>query len=390
MKIVRFPFSAIVGQEAMKTALLLNAVDPSIGGVLIRGQKGTAKSTAARSLVALLPELTAVSDCRYHCDPDQPGTMCQECRDKYDQGQPLMGSRYPMPLVDLPLGATEDRVVGTIKLQETLQTGQRHYEPGLLAAANRGILYVDEVNLLEDHLIDLLLDAAASGVNRVEREGLCVTHPARFMLIGTMNPEEGELRPQFLDRFGLTVHVEGLEDRVARKELLRRRFEFEQRPEAFLLRWQPQENFLADQIAAARARLHEIKIPDKIMNLTVQLVIELGIHGHRADIALLKAAKTLAALMDKDEVSAFELQEAAEFVLPHRLPGGAMLSRSDAVDLLNDAFQNIGEGKEEAVTIDPDLDAAYGDYLSEFEYPGAAAAGSMLFETFKKKLQNAS
>ncbi len=195
MKTVSYPFSAIVGQEAMKTALLLNAVDPAIGGVLIRGQKGTAKSTAVRSLAALLPHLAVVRGCPYHCDPEKPDAMCDACHRQFEQGEPLDGHFSPMPLVDLPLGATEDRVAGTIELQETLRTGQRHYQPGLLAAANRGILYVDEVNLLEDHLIDLLLDAAASGINRVEREGMRVIHPARFMLVGTMNPEEGELRP---------------------------------------------------------------------------------------------------------------------------------------------------------------------------------------------------
>ncbi len=389
MNILNFPFSGIVGQEAMKTALLLNAVDPSIGGVLIKGQKGTAKSTAVRSLAALLPPLTAIDGCCYHCAPDQPASMCNDCRDRYEQGQIGEECSLAMPLVELPLGATEDRVVGNIELQETLRTGERHFEPGLLAAANRGILYVDEVNLLEDHLIDLLLDAAASGINRVEREGLCVIHPARFILIGTMNPEEGDLRPQFLDRFGLTVTVEGLSDSSARKELLRRRFAFDQSPQDFIHSWQEHEHFLSAEISRARTRLASIRVPDKVMNLTVELVIELGIHGHRADIALLKAAKALAALMEKSEVSVFELQEVAEYVLPHRLPGSALLKSDESRNLLKDAFEKINTGKETAASIDPDLDAAYGDYLCEFEFPGPAAAGNMLFEAFKKKLQNA-
>jgi len=389
MKTVSYPFSAIVGQEAMKTALLLNAVDPSIGGVLIRGQKGTAKSTAVRSLAALLPHLEAVQGCPYHCDPGQPDALCDTCHQQYAQGESFALEYRAMPLVDLPLGATEDRVAGTIELQETLRTGQRHYEPGLLAAANRGILYVDEVNLLEDHLIDLLLDAAASGINRVEREGLRVTHPARFMLVGTMNPEEGELRPQFLDRFGLTVTVEGLTDSFARKELLRRRFEFDQDPQEFLTRWEGQERFLAEQILAARERLATVKIPEKMMTLTVELVIELGIHGHRADIGLLKAAKALAALLGKDEVSITELSEAAEFVLPHRLPGSALLGRQEAFNLLKEAFGKVSGSDRKVVPLAADSPDEYDEYLDAFEYPGPAAAGSGLFELFKKKLQSA-
>src|ERR1700716_354578 len=237
-----FPFSAIVGQERMKVALCLNAVHPGVGGVLIRGERGTGKSTAVRALARLLPEQLVVVGCHFGCDPDQPEHLCVDCRDRLSGGEdPLPRARRRMRVVELPINASEDRVVGTIDLEAALKEGARRFEPGVLAEANRNILYVDEVNLLDDHIVDVLLDAAAMGVNIVEREGVSIVHPSRFILVGTMNPEEGDLRPQLLDRFGLCVDVEGINEVRQRVEIVERREEYEEEPEAFLLRWESRE-----------------------------------------------------------------------------------------------------------------------------------------------------
>ena len=389
MQINHYPFSAIIGQDAMKAALLLNAVDPTIGGVLIRGQKGTGKSTAARALAALLPQIRVVEECSYHCDPTDPDQLHDGCRMRLAEHGCLPSTFRPMPVVELPLSASEDRVVGTLQLEQALKTGQRRYEPGLLAAANRGILYVDEVNLLEDHLVDLLLDAAASGVNRVEREGLCVIHPARFMLIGTMNPEEGELRPQFLDRFGLVVNVEGLNDPQLRRQLIENRIAFEQNPQAFVTQWQQAEHFLSEQVQQARDLLPQVTIPDAAYDMTVALAIELQVHGHRADIALLKVARAQAALLGETTVTVAEIREAASFVLPHRLPGGVLLGVDAARKNLDDALAKIVEGKPAQIeSADPDSLDDLDFMVVDYEFPGSAAAGSMLFQTLKKKLQS--
>lgn len=386
MQTTHYPFSAIIGQDAMKAALLLNAVDPTIGGVLIRGQKGTGKSTAARALASLLPDLEVVKGCAYQCDPADKEQLHDGCRDRLAANGELPRELRPMPVVELPLSASEDRVVGTVQLEHALKTGQRRFEPGLLAAANRGILYVDEVNLLEDHLVDLLLDAAASGVNRVERDGLCVTHPSRFILIGTMNPEEGELRPQFLDRFGLVVNVEGVGEPLLRRQLIENRIRFEQAPLHFVTICQEEEDFLAEQVLNARKLLPQVQIPDAAYDLVVQLVIELRVHGHRADIALLKVARTMAALLEKTSVSVAEIHEAAYFVLPHRLPGGALLGVEKARKVLDEALAKVVEGQPKQVDLEDqnpldDLDFMLVDY----EFPGSAAAGTMLFQTLKKK-----
>lgn len=391
MQTTPYPFSAIIGQDAMKAALLLNAVDPSIGGVLIRGQKGTGKSTAARALAALLPEIEVVSGCPYHCDPRDLERMHDGCRERLAVNGQLPTELRAMSMVELPLSASEDRVVGAVQLEHALKTGQRRFEPGLLAAANRGILYVDEVNLLEDHLVDLLLDAAASGVNRVEREGLCIVHPSRFLLIGTMNPEEGELRPQFLDRFGLVVNVEGLSTPQLRRRLIENRISFETDAQAFYADWQREELFLTAQVQQARQRLSQVEIPESVFDLTVALALELRVHGHRADIALLKTARALAALVEKKQIGTAELREAACFVLPHRLPGGTLLGADAARQTLDAALVRILDG--DGVTLQPavedDLDNL--DYLMVgAEFPGSAAAGSMLFSTLKKKLRNGS
>ncbi len=232
-----YPFSALVGQERLKRALILNAINPRIGGVLIRGEKGTAKSTAVRALARLLPQIAVVADCPYSCPPNQPGLMCDTCRARYEAGEELPAIERSTRLVELPVAASEDRVVGSLDLEHALTEGQRRFEPGLLAQANRGLLYVDEVNLLDDHLVDLLLDAAAMGVNTVEREGISISHPARFILVGTMNPEEGELRPQLLDRFGLVVEISGITDVTGRIAVIERRMAYDAGAEEFVSRW---------------------------------------------------------------------------------------------------------------------------------------------------------
>src|SRR5512140_2682115 len=250
-----YPFTAIVGQERMRRALILNAVDPRIGGVLIRGERGTAKSTAARGLAALLPKVRTVRDCRFGCDPDQPASWCTECRERAASGEPLPVVEKPIPFVNLPVSATEDRVGGTLDIEKAIQKGERHFEAGVLAAANRGLLYIDEVNLLDDHVVDVLLDSAAMGMNIVEREGISFTHPARFILVGTMNPEEGDLRPQLLDRFALCVDMHGIVDSRQRVAIVERRVGYEGDPEGFYQEWLPREEQLSLEIAAARDRM---------------------------------------------------------------------------------------------------------------------------------------
>src|SRR5574338_540029 len=242
-----YPFTAIVGQERMKRALVLNAVDTRIGGVLIRGERGTAKSTAARSLAALLPHVQVVQDCRFGCDPERPSTWCTECKERFASGGILPTTERATPFVNLPVSATEDRVVGTLDIEQAIQKGERHFEPGVLASANRGLLYIDEVNLLDDHVVDVLLDSAAMGVNTVEREGISFAHPARFILVGTMNPEEGDLRPQLLDRFALSVEIHGIRDARERVLIMQRNLGFESDPDDFHLEWQHREEELSHQ-----------------------------------------------------------------------------------------------------------------------------------------------
>jgi magnesium chelatase subunit D len=314
-----YPFAALVGQERLKQALILNAVNPLIGGVLIRGEKGTAKSTAARGLAELLPPMAVVAGCPFHCHPNLPELMCDACRQRREQGEVLPRRDRPMPVVDLPLGTTEDRLLGTIDLERALKSGEKHFEPGLLAAANRGILYVDEVNLLDDHLVDVLLDAAAMGVNVVEREGISYVHPARFILVGTMNPEEGELRPQLLDRFGLCVEIAGLSNLAARMAVVERRLEFERDPEGFANSWQEEQEVIRQNILAARERLPRVNYSGDILRLITAICVDQGVDGHRADIFMLKVAQTLAAYRGLEDVTPADVREAAALVLPHRL-----------------------------------------------------------------------
>jgi magnesium chelatase subunit D len=311
---VDYPFAALVGQEQLKLALLLNAVHPGIGGVLVRGEKGTAKSTAARGLADLLPNLTVVAGCPFHCDPADPWLACPHCGALGERP----ASEMPVPFVDLPLGATEDRVLGSLDFERALREGRRHFQPGLLAAAHRGILYVDEVNLLADHLVDVLLDAAALGINTVQREGVSVSHPARFLLVGTMNPEEGDLRPQLLDRFGLMVTVAGPRDPDLRAEVVRRRLAFEDDPAAFARQWEAEQVALRQSILAARGRLSGVRLGDGLLTLLTRLCAEFEVDGLRADIVLHKTARALAALHGSPAVTLENIRTAAELVLPHR------------------------------------------------------------------------
>lgn len=309
-----YPFTALVGQEPLKTALLLNAVYPAIGGVLVRGEKGTAKSTAARALRLLLPALRVVEGCPFRCDPDAPWLECPHCATATER-RPV---EMPAPFVDLPLGATEDRVLGTLDFERALREGRRAFQPGLLAAAHRGILYIDEVNLLPDHLVDVLLDAAALGVNTVQREGVSAVHPARFLLIGTMNLEEGNLRPQLLDRFGLMVDVTGPRDPEVRAEVVRRRLAFECDPTAFANRWEAEQAALRRRLSEARERLPLVMLDDGLLLAISRLCCEFEVDGLRADIVLHKTARALAALDDRLAVTTADVKAAAEFVLPHR------------------------------------------------------------------------
>ena len=316
---LNFPFTAIVGQEKMKLALVLNAINPRLSGVLIRGEKGTAKSTAVRSLAMLLPTLKVVDGCAFHCDPDIPHKVCMNCRKKLDEGAELGVDERQTFVVNLPVNATEDRVVGTLDLEHAIKKGEKRFEPGVLADANRGILYVDEVNLLDDHIVDVLLDSAAMGVNSIEREGVSYTHPAEFILVGTMNPEEGELRPQLLDRFGLCVQIEGISDPEQRVEVVRRWVGFEENPKAFIKDWSDAEAKLREQIAHARELLPQVKISDDLLHKIARLSIEIGVDGHRADIIMMKTAKTTAAFHQRTEVTFDDLEESADMALQHRV-----------------------------------------------------------------------
>ena len=314
-----FPFTAVVGQERMKRALILNAIHSQIGGVLLRGERGTAKSVTARALAALLPEIELVADCPFGCDPDQPATLCTECRERVEAGEELPSARRRTRFVDLPVSATEDRVVGTLDIERAIQKGERRFEPGVLAAANRGVLYVDEVNLLDDHVVDLLLDAAAMGVNVVERESISFIHPARFILIGTMNPEEGDLRPQLLDRFALCVDIQSIRDPAARMAIMERNLAYETDPEEFCKELASQEQALSREIARARELLPEVRHSQSDLATIATMMSELGVDGHRADLVVLKTARAHAAFEGRTHLSDRDILLAAELALPHRL-----------------------------------------------------------------------
>ena len=314
-----FPFVRIVKQDKMKRALLLNVVDPSIGGVLIKGEKGTAKSTAVRSMAQFLPARPAVKGCAYRCDPRYPKRLCADCQARIAAGEELETVKVPMKVIELPLNATEDRVSGTLDLEYVLKTGKKKFEPGVLASANGNILYVDEINLLDDHLIDLLLDSAAMGTNYVEREGVSFSHPAKFVLVGTMNPEEGDLRPQLLDRFGLSLDIKGERDVKKRAEVVKRRVRYDSDPESYIKECKEELDETCRRLTEARRILPEVVAGDDVVDMVVSVMIHFGVDGHRADITLLKAAKANAALEGRKKVTKDDIRATAELVLAHRL-----------------------------------------------------------------------
>jgi len=314
-----FPFTAIVGQEEMKLALLLNVVDPRIGGVMIMGDRGTGKSTAIRALAALLPEIAVVAGDPYNSSPQDPDLMSAEVLQRLEQGESLPTEQRQVPMVDLPLGATEDRLCGTIDIEQALSRGVRAFEPGLLARVNRGILYVDEVNLLDDHLVDVLLDAAASGWNTVEREGVSVRHPARFVLVGSGNPEEGELRPQLLDRFGLSVDVRTVREAALRVQIVEQRSRFDSDPQGFCQDQQSRQQALQESIGQARERLEQVQLDGELRLAISQVCGELDVDGLRGDIVSNRAARALAALAGRDQVEEEDVARVVCCCLRHRL-----------------------------------------------------------------------
>jgi magnesium chelatase subunit D len=371
-----FPFSAIVEQAPTKLALMLCAVDPSIGGVLIRGDKGTAKSTAARALADILPLIERVTGCAFVCTPHAPSEHCGVCNDTTAAAHPAS-----VPFITLPLGATEDCVIGALDLEQALKGAKRVFQPGLLAAAHRGILYIDEVNLLPDHLVDVLLDTAAMGVNSVQREGLSITHPAHFTLIGTMNLEEGDLRPQLLDRFGLMVEVTAPRDKTTRAEVVRRRIAYEADTLGYADNWQQQQDTLREQLVTAQGLLSQVNLDDSLLELISHLCCEFEVTSLRADIVIYKAARAIAALAGRLQVTPEDIRGAAELALPHRRrrkpfeqPG---LDKDRLDELMQQALQPPNAASAES-TADQDNDTpqSEADSSEEPQVFTAAAAGN--------------
>jgi Mg-chelatase subunit ChlI len=348
----RFPFTAIVGQDRMKRALVLNAIDPRIGGVLIRGERGTAKSTAARALSALLPEIEVFAESPFNDDPASPGSWSDWAKDRTANGDTLHVARRRIRFVELPVSATEDRVVGTLDIEAAIKKGEKHFEPGVLAAANRGLLYIDEVNLLDDHVVDLLLDSAAMGVNVVEREGISFSHPARFILVGTMNPEEGELRPQLLDRFALAVEIHGLSTPPERMAVMERNLQNDANPEAFHASWAGHEQELSDEIVRARELVEQVAYTRQDLFTIAALTSSLRVDGHRADLVILKAARAHAALQRRNRITETDIAMAAELALPHRVKHGPfqqtevnLTNLQDRIEQLSGEWDDQGEAQ---------------------------------------------
>ena len=318
IKRITFPFPAIVGQELMKLGLILNVINPTLSGVLIRGEKGTGKSTAVRALARILPEIEVIEGCPFQCAPENKEKICPTCRFNLSCN-PERTIKRKVKVAELPISATEDRVIGTVDIEHALKKGEKKIEPGILAAAHRGILYVDEVNLLDDHIVDVLLDSAAMGVNTIEREGVSFSHPARFVLVGTMNPEEGEIRPQLLDRFGLCVNIQSLNKADERMEIVKRREEFEASPQKFIETWQAESQKLVERINKAKEIYPKVSIDDTILRKIVDLVIDLNIDGHRGEIMMMKVAKTFASFEGRTQVESRDIEVAAEMCLSHRV-----------------------------------------------------------------------
>jgi magnesium chelatase subunit I len=316
-----YPFTAVVGQESMKLALILNAIDINIGGVLLEGQKGTAKSIAVRGLAELLPTFKRVQGCRFNCDPESPEKFCWECKGRFKDTPPeqVPWEDVTVKVTDLPLNATEDRVVGTINVERILTHGLKAFEHGLLAEANRGLLYIDEINLLDDFIVDVLLDSAAMGVCSVEREGISVSYPAKFIIIGSMNPEEGALRPQLLDRIGTVVKIRGIDDIEQRMEIVRRREDFDKDPDVFRRKFTRQQEDLKKKVADAKRKLESVKITNEQINLISKICLEFGVDGHRADITIQRASRANAAYNGRLVVTTEDISIAAELALPHRM-----------------------------------------------------------------------
>ena len=314
-----FPFAAIAGQEQMKTALLLNVIDPNIGGVLIKGEKGTAKSTAVRSLAQILPDAERVRGCPYNCDPGGRGGRCPDCAEAVTAGKELISERGPVRVVELPLSATEDRIAGTLDIEHVLRSGKKRFEPGVLARANGNLLYVDEVNLLDDHLVDLLLDTAAMGVNYVEREGISFRHPSRFILVGSMNPEEGDIRPQLSDRFGLCVEVRGEKDVTTRAEIVAGRLAFDADPEGFSKTYADETKKIRDRVLNARKILSGVKADKELISAASRISLYFKMDGHRADITMVRAAMAAAALNGRTNADKEDMAAVAPMVLSHRI-----------------------------------------------------------------------
>nr|YP_009519115.1 Mg chelatase subunit e [Callipsygma wilsonis]AYC64992.1 Mg chelatase subunit e [Callipsygma wilsonis] len=335
-----FPFTAIVGQEEMKLSLILNVIDPKIGGVLIMGDRGTGKSTTIRSLVDLLPEIIVVEDDLFNSDPEDYEGMSNFVREKLKKNEPLKTNKRTISMIDLPLSATEDRICGTIDLEKAFKEGVKKFEPGLLAQANRGILYVDEVNLLDDHLVDILLDSASSGWNKVEREGISIGHPARFILIGSGNPEEGELRPQLLDRFGLHAQIGTVENPRERVLIVEQRSEFDSSPDFFKKKYKEKQEILKNLLISARQRLNTVKINSNLRIRISQVCAKLHIDGLRGDIVINRAAKALACFERRNEVIKKDISRVISICLRHRLRKDPF-EIIDSGEKVQETFHNI-------------------------------------------------
>jgi Mg-chelatase subunit ChlI len=345
---VVYPFSALVGQEELKLALLLNAVNPRIGGLLIRGQKGTGKSSSVRALADILPPIYVVKGCPFNCSPFDPTNMCAECLEKHRGGEELEAEEREMRIVSLPIGSTEDRVVGSLDIEKAIGEGVKALQPGLLAEANQSILYIDEVNLLPDHITDSILDAAASGWNTVEREGISVSHPARFILVGTMNPEEGELRPQLADRFALHITVESIYDTALRVDIIKRNLEFGEDPIGFSERFRDEQNRLRNRVVEARAILREVEVPEEYMRAIASACINLHVDGHRPDISSVRAGKALAALEGRRKVSPGDVQRVAVMAVGYRTRGFGFEEPAKPAEVratFRQAFQGLQRGR---------------------------------------------